>query len=122
MSPPSRSGAVVVDANVLISLCAKEPTFATAEQALADYASKGWTVHAPNVIVAEVLYVLCLKRQNGLLTPTAYDDAIKNFQDQMEAMLPPRQGDAALIGRAKDIQGAYGCSHSADGLYIALVE
>jgi hypothetical protein len=32
------------------------------------------------------------------------------------------QGDVPLIGWAKEIQVGYGCSHSADGLYIAPAE
>jgi len=51
-----------------------------------------------------------------------YEDALKNLQDQMQAILPPPQGDAALIKRATDIRSGYGCSRSTDGLYIALVE
>ena len=34
---------------------------------MADYASGGWDFYAPNVIVGEVLYVLCQKFQNGFL-------------------------------------------------------
>ena len=123
MSQVNSPGAVVIDANVLIGLCAKEPDkFMTAETALQDYATRGWIFYAPHVIVSEVLYVLCNKLQNGLLTPSTYEEAIENFRDQMAAILPPPNGDASLIIRAKEIRGSYGCSHSADGLYIALTE
>jgi predicted nucleic-acid-binding protein len=61
MSQPSNSGAVVVDSNVLISICSKETSISTAKQALDDYAAKSWAFYAPGVIVAEVLFVLCRK-------------------------------------------------------------
>lgn len=81
-----------------------------------------WLAYAPHVIVSEVLFVLCNKLQNGLLTPSTYEEAIENFCDQMAAILPLPNGDASLIIRSKEIRGNYGCSHSADGLYIALTE
>lgn len=123
MSQVNNVGSVVIDANVLIGLCAKEPDkCTTAENALQDYAARGWIFYAPHVIVSEVLYVLCNKLQNGLLSPDTYEEAIQNFCDQMAAILSPLNGDASLIIRAKEIRGNYGCSHSADGLYIALTE
>ncbi len=123
MTQASNVGAVVIDANVLIGLCAKEPDkFATAETALQDYAAKGWLFYAPHVIVSEVLFVFCNKLQNGSLTPATYEEAIENFRDQMKAILPPPNGDASFIVRAKKILGSYGCSHTTDGLYIALTE
>ena len=72
MPTTTNPGLVVTDANILISLCAKEPTQATAKQALENYANDGWEFYAPNLIVAEVLYILCLKHQNSLLTDKAY--------------------------------------------------
>ena len=122
MTLPSNLGAVVVDANVFISLCAKEPSQTTAAHALADYATKGFSFHVPNAVVTEVLYVLCVKHANGLLTAIAYEEAIQNFQDQMAAMTLPPQGDAHFIQRATEMQQGYGCSHSADCLYLALAE
>ena len=42
-TPPSNPGSVVVDANVLIGICAKEKDKLTkATDALADYAKAGW--------------------------------------------------------------------------------
>ncbi len=123
MSPASNTpGAAVVDASVFTSLCAKETTHATAAQALAGYAFKGWSFHTPNVVVAEVLFALCRKLNNGELTPLAYEEAVQNFQDQMVAVSTPPLGDAAFIKRAVDIQKGYGCSRSADSIYIALAE
>lgn len=60
MSQPNNPDAVVVDANILISLCIKEPaTFTQAHTAFNDYGKNGWDFHAPNVIVAEAIYALC---------------------------------------------------------------
>ncbi len=117
------TGAVVLDANVLIAICAREQDkLATAEAALAAYTTKGWLFYAPGVILGEVLYILCGKLQNGRLDATAHQEAIENLQDQMNAILPPPRGEAALIARAEEIRSGYGCSRSADGLYIALAE
>ena len=116
-------GAVVLDANVLIAICAREQDkLLTAETALAAYTANGWLFYAPGVILGEVLYILCGKLQNGLLDATAHQEAIENLQDQMNAILAPPSGEAALIARAEEIRSSYGCSRSADGLYIALAE
>lgn len=122
MSQPNNPGAVVVDSNVLISICSKETSYPTAEQALADYATKQWVFYAPGVIVSEVLFVLCRKRSDGSLTAAAYDEGIEMLKDQLAAILPSPRGDAALVQRAKEIQTGYSCLHSADCLYIALTE
>lgn len=123
MNRPSNLQAVVVDANVLVAVCAREQDkLATAEAAINDYAAKGWTFYAPNVVVGEVLFALCKKLQDGALTQTDYDDAIENFADQMQMILPPPDGEASLIKRAKEIRSGYGCSRSSDSLYIALTE
>ena len=120
MTPMSNPNALVTDANILISICSKEPTAANAETVFENYAKNGWEFFAPNIIIAEVLYILCQKLQNNLLTPKSYDEAIENFQDQMNIIQTPR--DAQFIERAKEIQNGYGCSRSADSIYIALAE
>lgn len=122
MSQPNSPGAVVVDSNVLISICSKETSHPTAEQALADYAAKSWIFYAPGVIVSEVLFVLCRKLSDGSLTAAAYDEAIEMLKDQLTVILPPPRGDADLVQRAREIQTGYSCLHSADCLYIALTE
>jgi predicted nucleic acid-binding protein len=123
MTPLSNPGAVVIDANVFIALGAREQAkLAVAETALADYAARGWLFYAPGVIIAEVLYILCGKRQSGELDDTAYQEAIDSFLDQMKAVQPPPNGDAALIARAEQIRSGYSCRRSADGIYIALAE
>lgn len=85
---PNNSGAVVIDANLLISICAKEPNQQTAENALADYAASGWVFYAPGAILTEVPFVLCKKRQDGLLTEVKYREAIEAFNDYMQTILP----------------------------------
>ncbi len=120
MSPTNNPNALITDANIIISVCSKEATATIAKSELESYAKNGWEFFAPNIIVAEVLYILCQKLQNGLLTAKAYDEAIENFQDQMKVTQTP--GDAQFIKRAKEIQNSYGCSRSADSIYIALAE
>lgn len=112
--------ALITDANVIISVCSKEPTATVTKSALESYALNGWEFFAPNVVTAEVLYVLCRKLQNGLLTTKTCDEAIENFQDQMRFTKTPN--DAQFIKRAREIQNDYGCSRSADSIYIALAE
>lgn len=120
MTPTTDNGFVVIDANILISLCAKEPTQTTVKQVLENYAKDGWSFYAPNLIVAEVLYILCQKHQKNTLTDKSYQEAVENFQDQMKAI--QTINDDILIKRAAEIQKDYGCSRSADGIYIALAE
>ncbi|MGH9799388.1 MAG: type II toxin-antitoxin system VapC family toxin [Blastocatellia bacterium] len=122
MSQPNSSGAVVIDSNVLISICSKENSYSTAKQALADYSAKNWVFYAPGVIVSEVLFVLCRKLSDGSLTAAAYDDGIELLKDQLTMILPPPRGDAALVQRSREIQTGYSCLHSADCLYVALAE
>ena len=123
MSQPSNPQAIVVDANLLIAVCAREQDkLAAAEAAINDYAAKGCVFYAPNVIVGEVLFVLCRKLQEGSLTQPDYDDAIESFAEQMQVILPPPSGETSLIARAKEIRSGYGCSRSSDSLYIALTE
>lgn len=123
MSQPSKADAVVIDANVAIAICAREQNKqTTAENALAYYSAKGWDFYAPGVIVSEVMYVLCQKLQDCSLTVALYEKAVENFHDQAINLLPPPNGEASLIKRAKEIRQSYGCSRSSDSLYIALAE
>lgn len=123
MSRPSSAGAVVIDANVLISLCTKEPlTFTRADAAFNNYAQKGWTYYAPNVIVAEAMFVICRKLQDGQLTDIEHAESIEFLQDYLALITMPNGGDASLLPRAEEVRSGYGCTRSADGLYIALAE
>jgi predicted nucleic acid-binding protein len=120
-TPPAKTGSVVVDANVLIGICAKEKDkFTKARDALAEYAKAGWAFYAPGVVVGEVLYVLCGKLQTGSLTAPEYEAAVKSFEAEMKAVLPPPGGDAALITKAEEMREGYGCGRSADSIYLAL--
>jgi len=121
--PTPSPGAVVLDANVVIALASSEAgrdALATAE--IARYGSMGYPLFAPGVIIAETLYVLCGKLKSGSLSPTDYATAVAVFQRTMATVLPPPRGDSALIQRAEQISSGYGCSRSADGIYIALAE
>lgn len=123
MNPTTLPNAVVPDANILISLCSKEQlTFQIAEQAFDDYVQNGWEFFAPNIIVAEVQYVLCQKLSKGILTQNEHEEAIEFFENYMSAILPPENGEVSLIKRAEEIRETYGCSRSADSLFIALAE
>ncbi len=122
-TPPSSPGALVLDANVTIALAAKET--AREAVALADvtrFSGLGYQWFAPGVIVAETLYVLCGKLQRGDLPPAEYATAVLGFTALMRSIEPPPNGDRALLTRAEQILSGYGCSRSADGIYIALAE
>lgn len=123
MTPASSPGAVVVDANVLIGICANEQNkVALATSAMRGYAANGWNFYAPGVIVAECLFALCGKVQNGVLTFDEHEQAINWLRTYMKDFLPPPNGDASLIARAEEIRSGYSCRRSADSLYIALAE
>lgn len=118
-SPPS----VVIDANVVIALCAKEPDKQlNAEKKINEYASGGSHFFAPGVIVAECLYIFCKKLTDGVITAIEHGLAIQAFIAMMAMIDPPPSGDKSLIQRAEEIRKTYGCSHSADGIYLALAE
>lgn len=113
--------AVVVDANVLIAICSKEQaTYHTAQTAFDQYAKQGAEFFAPNIIVAEVLFVLCQKLDKAILTAAEHEKAVEFFQDYMTIIQPPPNGETALIERAEEIRSGYGCSRASDGLYLAL--
>src|SRR3712207_5894567 len=98
--PTSSAGAVVVDANILISICAKEQaTYVMTKAAFEYYATRGWAFYAPGVIVSEVLYTLCGKLQGGILTRTEHSEAVEFFRNYMSVIFPPPSGDASVIAR-----------------------
>lgn len=119
----SATGAAVVDASVAISVSAKEDaTEARANAALAHYTALGYEFFAPGVIVSETLYVLCGNLQTGGLTTVTPAQAVQDFDTFMGFILPPPNGDGALVLRAEAIRGSYTCRRSADGIYVALAE
>lgn len=115
-------GAVVIDANILISICSKEPSCQTAEDALDDYAIKNWAFYAPGAILTEALFIFCRKRQDGVLSEAEHEEAVKTFNDYMKGIRPSPQGDIRFILRNEEIRKGYSCLHSADAFYIALAE
>ena len=120
---PNIVGAVVIEANIVVAIAAHEAgrdAAATAE--IANYSSQGYALYAPGAIVTETLYALCNKLTNGTLLALAHTAAIKNFERLMLGIEPPPMGEAALIARAEQLRTGYGCSRSADGVYIALAE
>jgi predicted nucleic acid-binding protein len=123
MSQPNNpAGAVVIDANILIAICSNEPGAATARAALTNYTQQNWAFYAPSTILAEVLFVLCKKVQNGVIDAATYQKAIEDFADFVSVISPPPNGDAALLVRAEEMRRGYSCLHSADGFYLALTE
>jgi predicted nucleic acid-binding protein len=114
---------VALDATFVIAYCAKEPgRHAKADAELKNYAKNGWEFFAPGVLVAESLFVFRRKLTAGQLTPVEHVQAVQSLEALMRAVLPTPNGDASLIARAEQIRGTYGCSHSADGIYLALAE
>lgn len=89
---------------------------------IACYAALGYDLYAPGAIVTETLYALRNKLTRGALSLPGHAVAILNFERTMLNVKPPPAGDAALIRRAEQMRVGYGCSRSADGVYIALAE
>ena len=121
-TPTTSAGAVVIDANILVAICAKEPGEPTAKAALADYAAKNWAFYAPGAIPTEVLFILCRKLQTGEIDAAKHKKAVEDFNDYMSAIAPSPQGDIRFLLRNEEIRRGYSCLHSADAFYIALAE
>jgi predicted nucleic acid-binding protein len=114
---------VTVDANIAIALSCKErDKYDEALQVLTKYAEEGRKFYAPGVLIGEVLFVLCKKLMENLLSNDEHSAAILEFVSLMDMISPPPDGDRSIISRAEQIRGNYGCARSADGLYIALAE
>ncbi len=113
----------VIDANVLIGICAKEAEkVANATAALNEYSAQGTIFYAPGVSVSECLFILCNKLQKGVLTEAEHQRAIQYLKASMGLIFPAPQGEAVLITRAHEIQSGYSCRHSTDSIYLALAE
>ncbi len=120
-SQSTSPASVVIDANVVIALCAKEADkLAAAEAKMKEYAQRGCEIYAPGVIVAECLFVLCNKLRDSVLTAAEHSIAVQGLIALMAAVKPPPNGDADLIGTAEAIRGNLTCKRSADGIYLAL--
>lgn len=104
MTPNNPPLAVVTDANILIAICSKErQTYQTAKETFDEYARQGAEFFAPNVIVAEVLFVLCQKLDKGILTEAEHEKAVEFFQDYLTIISLSPDGESALIKRAVEI-------------------
>lgn len=115
--------AVVVDANVVLAICSHENlTYKKALTAFEDYAKDGWEFHAPNVLTAEVLFVLCRKLADGVLSKAEHDSSIEAFTILAGSIRNPENGDGTLISSASKIRGSYGCSRMSDSLYLAYAQ
>jgi predicted nucleic acid-binding protein len=115
---------VTVDASIIVGICAIEPhTYPAADEALQDYAAKGYQFHAPAVIVAEVLNALCRKlKVDQSLTSDQFRSAILDFEAMMSLFQPIPDGDVPFISRASMILGAYDFRQSNDAIYLALTD
>ncbi len=121
--PPDSPGSLVLDASVVIAISTKETgRDALATAVITNYVNSGYRLYAPGVIIAETLFVVCGKKTSGELSDTDYATAVATFERVMASVLPPPNGDVSLIRRAEQIGNGYGCSRSADGIYIALAE
>ena len=119
-TPTTSARAVVIDANILVAICAKEPGEPTAKAAFADYTAKNWSFYALGAILTEVLFILC--RKSGEINAPKHQMAVEEFNDFMSAILPSPQGDIRFILRNEEIRSGYSCLHSADAFYLALAE
>lgn len=70
----------------------------------------------------ESLYALCRQLQDGIIIPAAHASAIANLRAFLLMLQPSPVSDADLLVRAEQLRAGYGCSRSADGMYIALAE
>ena len=114
---------VVIDANVVIAICAKEADkLAIAEAKVKEYSTSGCRFFAPGVLFAECLFVFCRKLKDGVFSNADHTGAMLAFIKMMANINPPPNGDANLVMRAEEIRSSLGCSRSADGIYLALAE
>ena len=51
-----------------------------------------------------------------------YDAAVVAFEVLMNIIQPPLSGEVSLVRRGYKIGDSYGCSRSADAVYLALAE
>lgn len=115
--------ATIVDASFVVALCAKEfNKYATAKAKLQQCAIDGCELFAPGLLINEVMFALCNKRQSSSISQHEYIQAVQSFVALMRSINPPLLGDPSLISRADQIRGIMGCSHTADAFYLALAE
>lgn len=108
-NPLAINGATILDANVAISISAKEAaTQARAKATLVRYTNAGYLFYAPGVIISETLYALCEQEGSGVLTLAEYAQAASDFDALMKRVQSPPNGEASLIRRASQICDGYG--------------
>lgn len=89
---------VVLDASVLVALCAREPhRVHEAEAAMGVRDRDGCAFHAPNALVTETQYVLCKKAASGSLAQAEYGTALVNLQEALSTIAFAPEGDADLL-------------------------
>jgi predicted nucleic acid-binding protein len=123
-SPSSSPPCLTIDSNILIAICSKEAgRHVLAHAELTSYATRGYEFYAPGYIAGECLYVLCRKLEvDRSITPAEHAAAVADLSTYLRMILPPPNGEASLVARAEQMRSGFGCSRSADGLFIALAE
>jgi predicted nucleic acid-binding protein len=120
-NPPAKH--VVLDACFVVAFCANQHgRRARAMAELAAYAAAGCTFYAPGVLISETLYSFCEMERDGTITAAERAQAVQAFLTLMTTVRPSPNGDLALVPRTIDIHGSYGCSRTADSIYLALTE
>ena len=122
-TPTSSTTSVVVDASVVIALCAKEPgNHPKAQVHLGAHTRNGSRFFAPGVLIAEALYVFCKKLDSGALTAAEHALAVQSLEAFLTGVSPPPSGDRSLVMRAEQLRAGHSCRNSADAIYLALAE
>lgn len=111
-TPASSPGSVVIDANVLIGICAREKDkFDKARDALNDYARSGWLFYALGVVIGEVLYVLLsLWRRYHEHKPELQAEIQKRWREGDE--LAAKESESSLNQRLPEIRQGLSLANS----------
>lgn len=114
---------MVIDASVLIGMCAKEPRkVAVAEREFERYANDGWQFFSPGSLLNESLVVLGRKLAQYLLSPAEHRDALAILRGFLRIIEPSPGGDLLLADRAMAIHEGFGYMRGYDSVYLALAE
>jgi len=114
---------VTLDSSLVVALCTKETDKeAPARAALDAWQQQGAAFYAPGVLVSEVLFVLCKKRESGELTPEEHARALDALEVLCALLEPMQESDCSLFRRADALRTLHTCRDCADGLYVALAE
>jgi predicted nucleic acid-binding protein len=120
---PYKARAIVLDASFIVAICAVETNrYAKAFALLQVEAAIGSNFFSPGVAIAESLFALARKRDDGTLDAARHSTAVKALDAIMKPVLPPPNGDKSLIIRAESLRMGYDRKHSADSIYLALAE